>query len=91
MADAFNNRVQEFKNDGTFVGVVGGENAVSLDFPYDMVWAGDGLMIVEYGAGRLTKISPTGELLGRYGRNGTATGEFFTPWGLAIRRFLAEE
>ena len=41
--------------------------------------------MIEYKAGRLTKLSGCGELLGRFGSAGTGEGEFRTPWGLAAR------
>jgi len=88
IVDAFNNRVQVFSDDGEFEGVLSsGDSPVSLEFPYDLALGGDGsLFIIEYKAGRLTKLSPEGRLVGRYGSAGTGEGEFRTPWGLAARR-----
>ncbi|MHC5057045.1 MAG: ATP-binding cassette domain-containing protein [Planctomycetota bacterium] len=87
ISDAFNNRVQVFSDDGGFVGVLSSDKRPStLEFPYDLALGGDGaLFLIEYKAGRLTKLSPGGELVGTFGSAGTGEGEFRTPWGLAAR------
>jgi ABC-type multidrug transport system ATPase subunit len=87
IVDAFNNRVQVFSDAGKFEGVLSSpESPATLEFPYDLALAEDGtLFIIEYKAGRLTKLSARGELLGRYGTAGTGMGEFKTPWGVAAR------
>jgi hypothetical protein len=46
--------------------------------------ADNALYVIEYGAGRLSRVSPDGALLGRFGRNGSGQREFGTPWGLAV-------
>jgi len=86
IVDAFNNRVQVFSDDGEFEGVLSsGNGPATLEFPYDLALGGAGsLFIVEYKAGRLTKLSSTGDLVGRSGSAGTGEGEFRTPWGLAV-------
>ncbi len=40
--------------------------------------------MIEYGAGRLTKLSLDGKILGRHGHTGRGEGEFATPWGLTV-------
>jgi hypothetical protein len=40
--------------------------------------------VIEYGASRITRVGLDGRLLGRYGRAGSAAGEFATPWGIAV-------
>jgi ABC-type sulfate/molybdate transport systems ATPase subunit len=85
--DAVNNRVLIYTDAGQYVGVLGVPGQPPLDFnlPYDIAAGSDGaLYIVEYGAGRLTKVSPDGRLLGRLGHTGSGEGEFATPWGLTI-------
>ncbi len=83
IADAINNRIQVFKDDGTFVKVIA-EDA-GLYYPYDLAQAPDGsLFVPEYGAGRISQISKEGKLLGRHGREGRGLGEFWTPWGIAV-------
>jgi DNA-binding beta-propeller fold protein YncE len=86
VADAINNRIQVFADDGRFVGVLAppGRAPAALHFPYDLAPAPDGgFHVVEYGAGRLTKLGPDGALLGRFDTSGTAAGPLRTPWGLA--------
>jgi len=86
VADAINNRIQVFTDGGEFVGTLGGAGgALSLRFPYDIAMGKDGaLYVVEYGAGRLTKVGLDGRLLGRFGATGSGEGQFYTPWGIAI-------
>jgi DNA-binding beta-propeller fold protein YncE len=82
VADAFNNRIQVFGEDGAFEGVLA---TPALRFPYDLKLGADSsLYVVEYGAGRVTRLALDGRLLGRYGQSGTGLGEFGTPWGLAL-------
>ena len=105
VADAINNRVQAFSDDGRFLGVVAGWAgtgdgndrlpSVSLDYPYDLALGpNDSLFVVEYGAGRVTWINQQGGLLGRYGATGRGAGQFWTPWGIAAgtdgRVFVAD-
>ena len=85
MVDAFNNRMQLFLDDGTFVRVLS-EATGELSYPYDVTVAPDGtLYVVEYKSGRIAQLAPDGTLLGRYGRSGRDTGQFATPWGIAFR------
>jgi ABC-type multidrug transport system ATPase subunit/sugar lactone lactonase YvrE len=89
VADAVNHRVLIFKETGEYEGLLGASansgSALAFNLPYDITLGGDGAFyIIEYGAGRLTKVSLDGRLLGRYGQTGTGTGEFATPWGLIM-------
>ena len=87
VTDAVNNRVLIFTDAGQYLGVLGVPGQPPLDFnlPYDIAAGGDGaLYVIEYGGGRLTKVSTDGRLLGRYGHTGSGEGEFATPWGLTI-------
>lgn len=88
VSDAVNMRVQAFRDDGEFVGVVGGADAVELRFPYDLCLGPDDLLYVaEYGAGRVTALTLDGALVGRVGSSGTGAGQLATPWALtAVRR-----
>ena len=99
VADAINNRVLVFKDSGEFTGLLGaasdGKSALSFNLPYDITLAPDGaLYVIEYGAGRLTKLTLDGKELGRYGESGTGEGQFATPWGLVadsrMRVFVAD-
>jgi ABC-type Fe3+/spermidine/putrescine transport system ATPase subunit len=87
VTDAVNNRVLIFTDGGEYLGVLGTPGQPPLDFnlPYDIAAGGDGaLYVIEYGSGRVTKVSPEGRLLGRCGHTGSGEGEFSTPWGLTI-------
>jgi DNA-binding beta-propeller fold protein YncE len=88
VADAMNNRIQVFTDSGELVGALGEGRPggpPSLHYPYDIEPAdGGALFVMEYGAGRVTALSPAGEVLGRFGRTGRGPREMFTPWGLAV-------
>ncbi|MFM7159455.1 MAG: hypothetical protein ACKO3P_03685, partial [Planctomycetaceae bacterium] len=90
VVDAFNNRVQVFSDEGQFLEVLGARSpsgAPELLYPYDIAFGpGEDLFIAEYGAGRVTRLSLEGELLGRYGAIGHGTGQLQTPWGLTVDR-----
>ncbi len=90
VADAVNNRIQVFKDDGTFerelvIRADEGEGVLSLHLPYDLaIGPAETLFVVEYGAGRIVGCSLDGALIGVSGRQGSASGEFHTPWGIAV-------
>jgi iron(III) transport system ATP-binding protein len=85
VADAVNNRVLIFRETGEYLGLLGGDAPPAFNLPYDITLASDGhLYVIEYGAGRLSKLSLDGKLLGRYAKSGTGDAEFATPWGLAV-------
>lgn len=85
VVDAFNNRMQVFNDDGTFVGVVD-DKETDLQYPYDITKAPDGSMyVVEHKAGRVSHLTADGKLIGRYGSSGRTVGHFVTPWGIAFR------
>ena len=82
VADAFNNRIQVFSDQGKFLRVL---ETPALHFPYDLKVEPRGtLMVIEYGAGCLTRLDLDGHLLGRYGSTGSGMDQFATPWGLAV-------
>lgn len=87
VADAFNNRIQMFTEQGEYRGVLGGETPPSdMNYPYDLAIDSVGMLyIVEYGAGRVSKYDRQGRLLGRFGHVGNGPMQFSTPWGLAVR------
>lgn len=86
VADAANNRVQIFTDEGKHLGVLGRpDEPLPLRFPYDVTVGPDGAVyIAEYGSGRVTKVSTDGKLLGRFGSVGRGDGKLCTPWGLAV-------
>jgi len=85
VADAINNRVAVFTDAGKYVGDLGAPQPPSFALPYDIALGPDGnFYVIEYGAGRLSQVTPAGKLLGRLGHTGAGTGEFATPWGLCV-------
>jgi len=86
VADAINNRVLVFTDAGRFLTRLGGaEQPLSFNLPYGITLGRDGVLhVIEYGAGRLTRVSSDSRLLGRYGGSGNREGEFGTPWGLTV-------
>jgi iron(III) transport system ATP-binding protein len=90
VVDAFNNRIQVFNEDGQLISILGESDKVAdVHYPYDITVDQHGdLFVVEYGAGRVSKFSRDGRLLGRYGASGSgqAPAQFSTPWGVAIDR-----
>ncbi len=86
VADAINHRVLIFTDAGKHLGLLGeAERPLAFEFPYDITFAPDGnFYVIEYGAGRLSRIAPDGTLLGRCGRTGSGAGEFATPWGITV-------
>jgi ABC-type multidrug transport system ATPase subunit/sugar lactone lactonase YvrE len=97
VADAINNRIQVFSDSGEFLKILGeSDQRPALQYPYDIASGRDGVLyVVEYGAGRVSKIDQAGKLLGRFGSTGSGEGQFATPWGLAVdvshsRLFVAD-
>ena len=85
VADAINNRVQQFTDEGKFVRVLADASTADLRYPYNIsVGPDEHLYVVEYGGCRVTKLDLEGKLAGRYGREGRSNGQFWTPWGLAV-------
>lgn len=95
IADAINNRVLIFADSGQYLGLLGTPQPLAFGLPYDIALGkDDNFHIIEYGAGRLSRVSPEGKLLGQFGRTGMGVGEFATPWGITIdsrgRIFVAD-
>ena len=87
VADSINNRVQVFRDSGEFEGVLASAESAGLYYPYDIAKGPDAtLYVVEYGAGRVTRLGFDGQVLGQYGDEGRGPGQFWTPWGLAVSR-----
>lgn len=86
IVDAFNDRIQVFDGQGHFLKVLGMQDETSrLHYPYDIALGpGGDIWVIEYGAGRISRFSLKGELLGRFGSTGSGPNQFGTPWGLAV-------
>jgi iron(III) transport system ATP-binding protein len=86
IADAINNRVLIFTDAGNYLGLLGASGSpLAFQIPYDIANAPDGnFYVIEYGAGRLSRIALDGTLLGQFGRTGSGAGEFATPWGITV-------
>jgi iron(III) transport system ATP-binding protein len=85
VADAINNRVLTFTDQGKFIGKFGEPTPPTLHLPYDISLGPDRLFyVIEYGAGRISRLDSTGKLRGQFGRSGGGTEEFWTPWGIAV-------
>ncbi len=104
VADAINHRVQVFSDRGEFRGILGedgidqdgpGPGKLEMILPYDLAKGPEGdLYVCEYGAGRVTRMTRRGELVGRFGSSGLQRGQMRTPWGLTVaadgRVFVAD-
>ncbi|QDU11079.1 ATP-binding cassette domain-containing protein [Gimesia aquarii] len=87
VADASNNCIQVFSDEGAFLEVLGTKTGgIPLYYPYDIAIdrSKEEFYIVEYGAGRITKTDLEGRVLGRFGKTGSKQGEFVTPWGVTV-------
>lgn len=84
--DAFNNRIQVFRDTGEFVRIVElPDNLDPFQFPYDIRGTSDGrLYVVENRAARITVLRDDGTCLGRYGSPGRGAAQFFNPWSLTV-------
>lgn len=95
IADAINNRILIFTDQGKYLGDLGAPQPPAFGLPYDIAEGPDGIFnIIEYGAGRLTRMTPEGQLVGQLGRTGPGVGQFATPWGITVdskgRIFVAD-
>lgn len=89
--DAFNNRIQVFRDTGEFESILEvtdpekPDAAVALDFPYDIRATNEGrLYVIENKGSRVTVLKTDGTLVGRYGTPGRGLGQFFNPWGITV-------
>lgn len=87
VADTMNNRIAAYRDDGTFLAILGGDRPPELRFPYGVALLADRtLLVAEYAAARLTRLGRDGRLLGRQGGPGRDLGGYDTPWGLGVDR-----
>lgn len=84
VADACNHRIIRLSLDGEVLAVFGrfGSGPGELRYPYDIVAAPDGtIMVCEYEGNRLQWFTKDGRSVRVWGRGGRAIGELFAPWG----------
>jgi len=85
VADAINNQIQVFRDDGTYSRRIDIGQGYMLNYPYDIELAGKGdFVVIEYGAGCVTHLSTGGILLGRWSQAGPEEIPLATPWGVAV-------
>ncbi|HEX5308014.1 MAG TPA: 6-bladed beta-propeller [Solirubrobacteraceae bacterium] len=87
VADHGNNRIQEFGSAGEFLQAFGtaGSGAGQLDGPVGVAYAGEHLWLTESVTDRVQEFSTSGSYLGgHFGKEGTGTGEFLAPTGIAV-------
>jgi DNA-binding beta-propeller fold protein YncE len=85
VTDAINHRVLIFSDSGKFIQNLGDPKPPQLYLPYDIALDPEGFLnVIEYGAGRLSRFTPAGELVAQFGESGQGTGQFATPWGLTV-------
>lgn len=97
VADAVNDRIQVFNDNGTISSMIAQNNAEKKLFylPYDLCLGNDEtLYVVEYGNSCISKLTLDGKLIGKFGSAGAARGQLQTPWGVAMdsagRVFIAD-
>jgi sugar lactone lactonase YvrE len=85
VTDAINHRVLIFTDVGKFLGNLGDPQPPAFNLPYDVALGPDGILnVIEYGAGRLSRLTPEGKLISQPGQTGQGEGEFATPWGITV-------
>jgi sugar lactone lactonase YvrE len=85
VADAVNDRLLEFADDGSLVRSIGDHpGQPAFDLPYGVAVVPDGgMFVVEYSGGCVRRLAADGRLVGTFGSPGYGDGQFRTPWGLA--------
>lgn len=86
IADALNHRIQVFEQDGTHIQSLPTQNPSLFYLPYDLaIDDHGGITVVEYGNGRVTRVTPNGEHDESFSHSGYGARLFRTPWGGDIR------
>ena len=85
VTDAINHRILSFTDAGKLLGTLGDPKPPNFHLPYDIALGPDRMLnVIEYGAGRLSRLTPEGRLVSQIGETGQGTGQFATPWGLTV-------
>jgi streptogramin lyase len=79
VADYFNDRIQVFTPDGTFITkwTANGASGVAVD-------SSGNVYVSDYDGNHIRKYTSDGTLLTMWGSNGTANGKFDSPWGIDV-------
>jgi DNA-binding beta-propeller fold protein YncE len=85
VADAGNDRLEEFEASGKYMYMFGkkGSGEVQFESPMGMVFSGGYLYVAEWGNNRVQKLSTGGKYEGQFGKSGSGNGEFNQPRGIA--------
>ena len=86
VVDAFNDRIQVFRDEGKFVRVINlPEKSAPLEYPYDIrLDRNQQIYVIENKAARLTVMRLDGTIVGRYGRPGRGLDQFYQPWDVTV-------
>ena len=87
VSDHFNDRVQRFAADGTFLGAWGGAGSGPGEFaePSGIAVGSDGqVYVVDSGNHRVQRFNASGAYLGEWGHRGSGPGAFEGPWTIAF-------
>jgi YD repeat-containing protein len=87
VVDAFNNRVEEFKENGEYVAKFGsaGKGNGQFDEPKAITTDSVGnVWVTDTANNRIEEFSPSGSYLATFGDKGAGNGQFEEPWGTAI-------
>ena len=85
VADAGNNRIEEFNSSGSFVRTAGTSGSGLLSDPEAVaVDSANNVWVADTGNNRVVEFNSSGEYVKAFGSLGSGNGQFKTPWGIAI-------
>jgi YD repeat-containing protein len=87
VADAFNDRVEEFKEDGEYLAKFGsaGKGSGQLEEPKALATTSAGnVLVVDTANDRIQEFTPSGAYMTTFGDKGTGNGQLEEPWGVAV-------
>jgi DNA-binding beta-propeller fold protein YncE len=90
VTDTFNDRIEIFDADGTYISTFGkiGDAPGDFERPKSIAIDGDGhIWVVDAGQNRVKVYTQSGRLLIYFGGQGYFPGQFMGPWGITIDKF----
>jgi DNA-binding beta-propeller fold protein YncE len=84
VAEASNHRVQKLASDGTFVAGWKGPEPGFYGPRHIAISPDNSVYVVDQGHSRISKLSPSGEMLAVWGSKGTGDGQFDDPTSVAV-------